>query len=57
MPQVFEIVPHAFAHLVQSLGLAAQTVDLGQPRNAGSHLVADHVAADELRYISLCAMA
>ena len=35
-------------HLLDRLGLAAQAVDLRQAGDAGAHLVADHVAVDQL---------
>src|SRR6185503_3291190 len=46
--QVGEVVVDARLHLVDRVGLAAQAVHLGEAGNAGLHLVADHVAADQL---------
>src|SRR6185436_10030427 len=46
--QVGEVVVDARLHLLDRDGLAAQAVDLGEAGNSGLHLVADHVAADQL---------
>src|SRR5439155_13499880 len=46
--QILQIELHALAHLVDRLGLAAQTIHLREPRDARSDLVADHVAVYEL---------
>src|SRR5581483_12028709 len=48
VPQVLEVVANALGHLFQGLGLAPQAIDLGEARDAGPHLVADHVPVDEL---------
>src|SRR5258706_150375 len=46
--QVVEVVLDAPLHLVHAVGLAAETVHLRPPGDAGTDLVADHVALDEL---------
>src|SRR5690606_38425828 len=35
-------------HFLETLGLAAKTVDLRPPRDPGTHFVTEHVAVDEL---------
>src|ERR1700733_6441737 len=46
--QVVQIMSDPGLHLFQLRGLAACAIDLGQAGDAGPHLVADHVALDEL---------
>src|SRR5579872_2841652 len=48
MAQILQIIAHPLRHLLQGLGLAAQSIDLGETRDSGPHLVADHVSIDEL---------
>src|SRR3954469_23978720 len=38
----------AGTHLFELVGFSAQAIDLGQARDAGPHLMPDHVAGDEL---------
>src|SRR6201999_3018530 len=46
--QVLQVVLDARLHLLHGIGLAAEAADLRQPGDARAHLVAHHVAADEL---------
>src|SRR6185437_16537274 len=46
--QVLQVVPHPLRHLLESLRLSPQAIDLRQAGDAGPHLVADHVAIDQL---------
>jgi hypothetical protein len=48
VPQVIEIVIDARLHLLELRGLAAAAVHLRKSGDAGQHLVANHVALDEL---------
>src|SRR5947207_2635982 len=45
--QVMEIMLDAGLHLVERIGLPAQTVDLSQPGDSRPDLVPDHVALDQ----------
>src|SRR5439155_10630234 len=46
--QVREVVLDARLHLLDRVGLAAEAVHLGEAGDSRPHLVADHVAADQL---------
>src|SRR5579864_8022457 len=48
MAQIFQVIAHALAHLLDRFRLAPQSIDLRKTGNAVSHLVADHVATDQL---------
>src|ERR1044071_9510239 len=48
VPQVLDVVVDAPTHVVERLRLAAATVDLREPRDAGGDLVTHHVATNEL---------
>src|SRR5579862_818722 len=46
--QVLQVVTDALAHLLDAVGLAAQAVHLRKAGHAGTYLVPDHVAGNEL---------
>src|SRR3954469_25841248 len=48
LPEIREVVLDAHLHLLDRLGLAAVAVHLGEAGDPRAHLVADHVAADQL---------